>query len=60
MRSRYRERPDYRADLLARFNVMAAWLGETCLARSGASFTQDAMIRGLGDSAASVPAESRL
>jgi hypothetical protein len=29
----YHERPDYRVDLLARTNVMTAWLGEICLAR---------------------------
>ena len=47
MRSRYRERPDYRVDLLARTNVMAAWLGETCLARSGACLTVDEQDHGL-------------
>ena len=47
MRSRYRERPDYRVDLLARTNVMTAWLGETCLARSGACLTVDEQDHGL-------------
>jgi hypothetical protein len=28
VRARYRERPDYRVDVLARTNVMTAWLGE--------------------------------
>jgi hypothetical protein len=41
VRSRYRERPDYRVDLLARTNVMTAWLGETCLARGGACLMVD-------------------
>jgi len=36
----YRERPDYRVDLLARTNVMTAWLGDACLARYIA-FDQD-------------------
>jgi uncharacterized protein (DUF427 family) len=47
MRSRYRERPDYRVDLLARTNVMTAWLGETCLARSSACLTVDEQDHGL-------------
>ena len=32
VRSMYRERPDYRVDLLARTNVMTAWLGDARLA----------------------------
>ena len=47
MRSLYRERPDYRVDLLARTNVMTAWLGETCLARSGACLIVDEQDHGL-------------
>jgi hypothetical protein len=29
VRSMYQERPDYRVDLLARTNVMTAWLGDS-------------------------------
>jgi len=47
MRSMYRERPDYRVDLLARTNVMTAWLGEVCLARSNACLTVDEQDHGL-------------
>ena len=47
MRSLYCERPDYRVDLLARTNVMTAWLGETRLARSGACLTVDEQDHGL-------------
>ena len=47
MRSSYREGPDYRVDLLARTNVMTAWLGEACLARSGACLTVDEQDHGL-------------
>ncbi len=49
MRSRYRERPDYRVDLS--FPEVGRLL---------ASFTQDAMIRALAGPAASVPSASRL
>jgi len=47
LRSMYRERPDYRVDVLARTNVMTAWLGETRLARSGACLTVDEQDHGL-------------
>jgi uncharacterized protein (DUF427 family) len=47
VRSAYRERPDYRVDLLARTNVMTAWLGETCLARSNACLVVDEQDHGL-------------
>jgi len=47
VRSMYRERPDYRVDVLARTNVMTAWLGETCLARSNACLTVDEQDHGL-------------
>jgi uncharacterized protein (DUF427 family) len=47
MRSMYHERPDYRVDLLARTNVMTAWLGETCLARSNACLIADEQDHGL-------------
>ena len=46
-RSMYRERPDYRVDLLARTNVMTAWLGEICLARSNACLLVDEQDHGL-------------
>jgi uncharacterized protein (DUF427 family) len=45
--SRYGERPDYRVDLLARTNLMTAWLGEACLARSSACLTVDEQDHGL-------------
>ncbi len=47
VRSMYHERPDYRVDLLARTNVMTAWLGEICLARSNACLTVDEQDHGL-------------
>jgi uncharacterized protein (DUF427 family) len=47
VRSMYHERPDYRVDLLARTNVMAAWRGEICLARSNACLTVDEQDHGL-------------
>jgi uncharacterized protein (DUF427 family) len=47
VRSRYCERPDYRVDVLARTNVMTAWLGETCLARSNACLVVDEQDHGL-------------
>ena len=47
VRSLYRERPDYRVDLLARTNVMTAWLGGKCLARSGDCLTVDEQDHGL-------------
>ncbi len=47
VRSRYHERPDYRVDVLARTNVMTAWLGQTCLARSSACLTVDEQDHGL-------------
>jgi uncharacterized protein (DUF427 family) len=43
----YDERPDYRVDLLARTNVMTAWAGGTCLARSSACLTVDEQDHGL-------------
>jgi len=43
----YHERPDYRVDLLARTNVMTAWLGEICLARSNACLIVDEQDHGL-------------
>jgi uncharacterized protein (DUF427 family) len=46
-RSMYAQRPDYRVDLLARTNVMTAWLGEVCLARSSACLTVDEQDHGL-------------
>jgi uncharacterized protein (DUF427 family) len=46
-RSMFEERPDYRVDLLARTNVMAAWLGEACLARSNACLIVDEQDHGL-------------
>ncbi len=47
VRSLYHERPDYRVDVLARTNVMTAWLGQTCLARSSACLTVDEQDHGL-------------
>jgi len=47
VRSLYQERPDYRVDLLARTNVMSAWLGEACLARSNACLIVDEQDHGL-------------
>jgi len=47
VRSRYHERPDYRVDMLARTNVMTAWLGEICLARSDACLVVDEQDHGL-------------
>ncbi|MBW8486382.1 DUF427 domain-containing protein [Actinomadura parmotrematis] len=46
-RSLYRERPDYRVDLLARTNVMTAWLGDVRLARSDACLIVDEQDHGL-------------
>jgi hypothetical protein len=46
-RSMYHERPDYRVDVLARTNVMTAWLGEICLARSNACLIVDEQDHGL-------------
>jgi uncharacterized protein (DUF427 family) len=46
-RSMYHQRPDYRVDLLARTNVMTAWAGELCLARSSACLTVDEQDHGL-------------
>lgn len=46
-RSLYCERPDYRVDLLARTNVMTAWLGGTRLARSDACLVADEQDHGL-------------
>jgi uncharacterized protein (DUF427 family) len=43
----FRERPDYRVDLLARTNVMTAWLDDICLARSSACLTVDEQDHGL-------------
>ncbi len=43
----YHERPDYRVDLLARTNVMTAWLGDTCLASSNACLLVDEQDHGL-------------
>ena len=47
VRSMYEDRPDYRVDLLARTNVMTAWLGEICLARSDACLVVDEQDHGL-------------
>lgn len=47
VRSMYRERPDYRVDLLARTNVMTASLGEIRLARSNACLVVDEQDHGL-------------
>jgi uncharacterized protein (DUF427 family) len=46
-RSAYGERPDYRVDLLARTNVMTAWLGQARLAVSGACLVVDEQDHGL-------------
>jgi uncharacterized protein (DUF427 family) len=46
-RSAYRERPDYRVDLLARTNAMAARLGDALLARSSACLVVDEQDHGL-------------
>jgi uncharacterized protein (DUF427 family) len=46
-RSMFEERPDYRVDLLVRTNVMSAWLGEVCLARSDACLIVDEQDHGL-------------
>jgi uncharacterized protein (DUF427 family) len=43
----YRERPDYRVDLLARTNVMTAWLGETRLADSSCCLVVDEQDHGM-------------
>jgi uncharacterized protein (DUF427 family) len=43
----YGERPDYRVDLLARTNAMAAWLGSACLASSRACLVVDEQDHGL-------------
>ena len=45
--SAYRERPDYRVDLLARTNTMAARLGDTLLASSSACLVVDEQDHGL-------------
>nr|BFE36828.1 DUF427 domain-containing protein [Actinomadura rugatobispora] len=47
MRSAFHDRPDYRVELLARTNVMTAWLGETRLAQSDACFVVDEQDHGL-------------
>lgn len=47
MNSAWEQRPDYRVELLARTNVMTAWLGDTQLARSGACFVVDEQDHGL-------------
>ena len=47
VRSMYHERPDYRVDLLARTNVMTAWVGDARLARSNACLTVDEQDHGL-------------
>jgi uncharacterized protein (DUF427 family) len=47
VRSMYPDRPDYRVDLLARTNVMAAWLGEAGLAHSSACMIVDEQVHGL-------------
>lgn len=47
VRSMYRERPDYRVDLLARTNVMTAWLGEIRLASSSGCLVVDEQDHGL-------------
>jgi uncharacterized protein (DUF427 family) len=46
-RSMYRERPDYRVNLLARTNLMTAWLSDELLARSNACLTVDEQDHGL-------------
>ncbi|MFD0684451.1 DUF427 domain-containing protein [Actinomadura fibrosa] len=43
----YGARPDYRVDLLARTNAMAAWLDDACLARSDACLVVDEQDHGL-------------
>lgn len=45
--SAYRERPDYRVDLLARTNTMTAWLDSACLASSRACLLVDEQDHGL-------------
>lgn len=47
VRSMYRERPDYRVDLLARTNVMTACLGDVHLAKSNTCLTVDEQDHGL-------------
>lgn len=47
VRSMYGERPDYRVDVLARTNLMSAWLGEVCLARSSGCLVVDEQDHGL-------------
>jgi uncharacterized protein (DUF427 family) len=47
VRSAYGERPDYRVDLLARTNVMTAWLDSARLAVSGACLVVDEQDHGL-------------
>ncbi|MFC5747504.1 DUF427 domain-containing protein [Actinomadura rugatobispora] len=47
VRSAFHDRPDYRVELLARTNVMTAWLGETRLAQSDACFVVDEQDHGL-------------
>ncbi|WP_158566705.1 DUF427 domain-containing protein [Actinomadura craniellae] len=47
VRSMYHERPDYRVDLLARTNVITAWLGEVRLALSNACLIVDEQDHGL-------------
>lgn len=47
VRPAYADRPDYRVDLLARTNVMTAWLGETRLASSDACLVVDEQDHGL-------------
>lgn len=46
-RSAFRERPDYRVDLLARTNTMAARLGDALLASSTACLVVDEQDHGL-------------
>jgi uncharacterized protein (DUF427 family) len=46
-RSAYRERPDYRVDLLVRTNAMAARLGDTLLASSSECLIVDEQDHGL-------------
>jgi uncharacterized protein (DUF427 family) len=46
-RSAYGERPDYRVDLLARTNVVTAWLDSARLAVSGACLVVDEQDHGL-------------
>jgi len=41
VRSMFHERPDYHVGLLARTNVMGAWLGEARLACSSACLVVD-------------------